>query len=89
MKFSLRVLFRLGALAGAGLAVAGCPQTGAFLIRGDADSAEIGYSGDLAGATLLARSHCARYERVPRLSDVAPESVFFDCVRRGAAVQPP
>ena len=89
MKISHRVRFRLWALAAAGLAVAGCSQTGAFLIRGDADSAEIGYTGDLAGATLLARSHCRQYERVPRLSDVALESVFFDCVRPGAAVQPP
>jgi hypothetical protein len=49
------------------------------LSAGTANSAEVGYSGDLAAATEVAKEHCARYERVPRYLDSSNDIAFFAC----------
>ena len=85
IRLWVRLWVRLLALALAGVAVAGCPATHASLRRGDAHSAEIEYTGDIASATILARAHCAQYERVARLSDKSEDVLVFDCVPRGPA----
>jgi hypothetical protein len=41
----------------------------------------VGYSGDIDGATLVARQHCAQYERAPRFLEAQENVAFFDCVR--------
>jgi hypothetical protein len=72
---------RLVAAAGiAGLAEA-CTPTHAYLRQGDAHSAEVSYAGDLERATRVAREHCGRFERVPKLVDTGPEVAYFDCVK--------
>ena len=48
---------------------------------GDATSAEIMYSGDIANAMPLAKKHCAGHERVPRLVDTTPGVAYFACER--------
>jgi hypothetical protein len=40
----------------------------------------VGFSGDVEGATAVARQHCAQYERVPRFLDAEENIAFFDCV---------
>ena len=76
------------ALAGATLL--GCDGTGAFggpgpfVREGNADSVEIGFSGDLSNAMPLARKHCAQFERVPRYAMGAQDGAVFDCVRSGS-----
>jgi hypothetical protein len=80
MTFAFR-FFGIGAIAAA---LAGC---GVFwgqqpvLQKGDATSAEILYSGDIANAVPLARQHCAGYGRVPRLTDTTPGIAYFACDR--------
>jgi hypothetical protein len=63
-----------------GLGVA-CTGPKPFLLQGDASSAQVGYSGDVESATLVAKQHCARYERVPRFLEAQEDVAFFDCVR--------
>jgi len=53
-----------------------------FLSAGTPDAAEVGYSGDLAAATEVAKEHCARYEKVPRYLDSAEDIAFFACEKR-------
>ncbi|MBV9862599.1 MAG: hypothetical protein JO267_10675 [Alphaproteobacteria bacterium] len=72
---------RLLALAATAGSLAACLAAKPFLIQGDASSAEVGYSGDVAGATAVARQHCAQYERVPRLLEAERDIAFFDCVK--------
>jgi len=62
--------------------VSGCTGSRPFLLQGDANSAQVGYSGEIEGATLVARQHCAQYERVPRFLEAQENVAFFDCVRR-------
>jgi hypothetical protein len=69
------VLFLLGALGSA------CTGPKPFLLQGDAGSAQVGYYGEIDGATLVARQHCAQYERVPRFLEAQENVAFFDCVR--------
>jgi hypothetical protein len=69
------LLTSFGAL---GLACTG-PQ--AFLLEGDANSAQVGYYGEIEGATLVAKQHCARYERLPRFLEAQEDVAYFDCVR--------
>jgi hypothetical protein len=57
---------------------AGCAAK-PFLSAGNANSAQVGYSIDLAAATEVAREHCARYEKVPRYLDSADNIAFFAC----------
>ncbi len=59
---------------------AGCEGPKPFLLQGDADSAEVGFSGDPAAANPVAKQHCARYERVPRFLDAGENVAYFDCV---------
>ena len=70
------ILFSLIA-GGLGAACAG-PKP--FLLQGDARSAQVGYTGNLEAATLVAKQHCAQYERVPRFLEAAEDVAFFDCV---------
>ena len=72
-----RVLFLV--LAG-GVGV-GCAGPKPFLLQGNAGSAQVGYAGDIEGATLVAKQHCARYERVPKFLEAQENIAFFDCVR--------
>jgi hypothetical protein len=67
-----------------GLAVAGCGGPGAFVREGDANSVEIGFSGDIGNAMPVARRHCAQYEREARLVGPTLDGALFDCVRPGA-----
>jgi hypothetical protein len=62
----------------AGAAAAGCAGK-PFLSSGDANSAAVGYTGDLAAATAVAKEHCARYERVPRFLDAQENLAYFHC----------
>jgi len=50
-------------------------------LQGDADSAQVGYGGNVEDATLVAKKHCAQYERVPRFLEAQENIAFFDCVR--------
>jgi hypothetical protein len=61
--------------------VAGCAGPTPFLIEGDAKSAEVGYAGDPATAWPIARAHCARYERVPRLLQAQANTAYYQCYR--------
>jgi hypothetical protein len=49
------------------------------LRTGNATSAEVMYSGDIAHALPIAKQHCAGYGRVPRLADTAPGVAYFAC----------
>ena len=60
-------------------ALAGCLEQRSFLRSGNATSAEIMYSGDVAHALPIAKQHCAGYGRVPRLVDTAPGIAYFAC----------
>jgi len=51
------------------------------LLEGNADSAVVSYGRDLAGATTLARLHCAGFERVAQLRETGENLAYFDCVR--------
>jgi hypothetical protein len=59
-------------------ATVGCTEK-PFLSSGDATSAAVGYGGDLADATAVARQHCAKYERVPRFLDAEENIAYFSC----------
>ena len=60
-------------------ALAGCLEQRSFLRSGNATSAEIMYSGDVAHALPIAKQHCAGYGRLPRLVDTAPGIAYFAC----------
>jgi hypothetical protein len=60
---------------------ASCTGGKPFLLQGNADTAQVGYSGNLDAATPVARRHCAQYERVPRFLEAEENIAFFDCVR--------
>jgi hypothetical protein len=62
-------------------AAAGCSWEKPFLLQGDAKSAQVGFSGNIEGATLVAKQHCAQYERVPRFLEAEENIAYFDCVR--------
>jgi len=70
------------AVGAAGAALAGCTAPHPAIRGGDQNSVEVSYGGDVASALPLARQHCARYERVPRLTDPGLDVAMFDCVRR-------
>lgn len=68
-------------MLGASLSAA-CTGPKPFLLQGDASSAQVGYTGgNIESATLVAKQHCARYERVPRFLEAGENIAFFDCVR--------
>ena len=60
-----------------------CVTSHAYLRAGDANSAEVGYAGDIAGAIRVAHEHCAAYERVEELVEKDAETARFDCVKPG------
>ena len=60
---------------------AACAGGQPFLLQGDANSAQVGYSGNLEAATLVARQHCTQFERVPQFLEAEENIAFFDCVR--------
>jgi hypothetical protein len=60
---------------------AACSGGQPFLLQGDANSAQVGYSGNVDAATVVARHHCAQFERVPRFLEAEENIAFFDCVR--------
>jgi hypothetical protein len=66
----------------AGTSLPGCTGSHPFARGGDANSVEVVYSGDAASALPVARQHCARYERVPRLVNAGADIALFDCVGR-------
>ena len=77
-RASARLLLLTLAFAGLGSA---CTGPKPFLLQGDANSAQVGYSSDIDAATPVARQHCAQYERVPRFLEAQENVAFFDCVR--------
>ena len=60
---------------------AACTGPKPFLLQGDAGTAQVGYSGSIEDATLVAKHHCAQYERVPRFLEAGENIAYFDCVR--------
>jgi hypothetical protein len=62
--------------------LAGCVGPKPFVREGNADSVEIGYSGDVASALPAARAHCARFERVPHLVHHTIDLAEYNCVSR-------
>ena len=65
----------------AGSLIAACSGAKPFLLQGDANSAQVGFGGNVEDATLVAKTHCAQYERVPRFLEAEENIAFFDCVR--------
>ena len=66
-------------IAGLFTGLIGCLEQRSFLRSGNATSAEIMYSGDVAQALPVAKQHCAGYGRVPRLVDTTPDVAYFAC----------
>jgi hypothetical protein len=64
----------------ASAAMAGCGGPHPFVAEGDAKSVQVNYYGDVATTWPLARQHCARYERAPRLNYSGDGIAAFDCV---------
>ena len=62
--------------------LAACTGPSPFVRAGDANSVEVGYSGDVEAALPIARRHCAQFEKVPRLVDAGANVAAFNCVRR-------
>ena len=77
-------------LALAGATLVSCDGPGAFggpgpfVREGNAESVEIGFTGDVSNAMPLARKHCARFDRVPRYVQPTLDGGLFDCVRPGS-----
>jgi hypothetical protein len=73
------LMLRLFCLMPAAAAVTGCAGK-PFLLDGDANSAQVGYSGnDPTVAAAVAKDACARYERVPRFLNAAENVAYFTC----------
>lgn len=64
-----------------GVLASACAGPTPFLLQGDADSAQVGYSGALDAAAGVAKQHCAQYERIPHFVEAEENIAFFDCVR--------
>jgi hypothetical protein len=60
--------------------VAGCRGPADAIVRGNADTVDILYDGDIAGALRLARQHCAQFERIPQQRQTKDNVVTFQCV---------
>ena len=63
-------------------AVGGCTSPHPYIREGNANGVEISYYGDIATTLPLANQHCARYERIPRLTDSGVYTAVYDCVHR-------
>lgn len=73
----MKTLFALGLIGAVLLGCSGRP----FLLHGDADSADVGYGSDPAETLPIAKAHCARYERVPRLLQTQENVAYYECAR--------
>jgi hypothetical protein len=73
---------RLLGLTVVGTVLGGCPTSQPILQNGDASSAEIVYSCDIASTLPIASKHCASYERAARLVDSTPWLAYYACDRR-------
>ena len=60
---------------------AACSGPKPFVLQGDANAAQVGFGGSIEDATLVAKHHCAQYERVPRFLEAGENIAYFDCVR--------
>jgi hypothetical protein len=72
---------RISLLVLTGSIMAACSASKPFLLQGDADSAQVGYGGNVENAAPVAKQHCAQYERVPRFVEAQENVAFFDCIR--------
>jgi len=70
------------AAGAANTALLGCTGAHPFVREGGANSVEVTFSGDVASTLPVARQHCARYERIPRLVAAEVDLAIFDCVAR-------
>ena len=82
MKNPALAAVRLVGLTAVGAVLGGCPTSQPILQNGDASSAEIVYSGEVASTLPIASRHCASYERVARLVDSTPWLAYYACDRR-------
>jgi hypothetical protein len=73
---------RLLGLSILGAVLSGCLTPQPLLQNGDVNSAEVVYSGDLAGTLPIASRHCASHERVARMVDSTPWLAYYACDRR-------
>ena len=73
MRLALAVAFAMLA--------ASCAGRSPLLIAGDAKSAVVKFSGDLGAAAAVAGRHCARWERVAKLTGRDLDTALFACVR--------
>ncbi len=64
------------------LAGAGCMTSQPFIDEGDANHAEVDYSGDVAAATAVAQRHCAEFNRVARYTGSSGDHAYFACEAR-------
>lgn len=62
------------------IVAAGCAGR-PVLLQGDAKSAVVGYSGDLAATAAVAERHCERYQRTATLTNHDLDTAYFACVR--------
>ena len=81
MSRSIAAVALVLAVSAVGTALSGCSGPHPSIRDGDANSVNIGYAGNVASALPLARQHCARFERVPRLVEAGADLAVFDCVR--------
>jgi len=80
MTRSIATVLLVLATGAACATLSGCTEPHPFVRAGNANSVEVGYSGDVASALPAARQHCAQYERVPRLVNAGEDIAIFDCV---------
>jgi hypothetical protein len=57
----------------------GCAEK-PFLVESNAQRAVVNYSADLAGATAIAKRHCASFERLAQFRESGENLAYFDCV---------
>jgi hypothetical protein len=82
MKGPRRGTVRLLGFSILGAVLSGCQSPQPILQNGDEKSAEVLYSGDIAGTLPIASRHCASYERVARLAESSPWVAYYACDRR-------
>jgi hypothetical protein len=83
MTRSIAAVALVLATSTAGAALSGCAAgPHPFVRKGDANSVEVTYSGDVASALPVASEYCARYERVPELLNAGADLAIFNCVHR-------
>jgi len=73
-----------GALA---TGLGGCLEHANHVLSGDADGVIIMYSGDTHATILLARQHCAQYEKVPDPIAIYDNKITYACIAPSKAPQ--